>query len=162
MGLGVRLHVCQCPYSVKSFMLSYLALIASGTEFMKVLLLQLFLSASTYNRWNTTFWFPGLSEGHISSAQSVVNSLQVVEVLSPSLHSSLSSELFSLLPRLRLCLCSPYTAIRHMSARCFATLAQVQLHTTMQVKLILYHLIVALSRLRFNVAIFEREDLATL
>ena len=77
--------------------------------------------------------FPGLSEEHISSAQTVVNSLQVLETLSPSAHPSLSSQLFSLLPQLLSCLCSPYTVIRHMAARCFATLAQVQLHTTMQV-----------------------------
>lgn len=49
-----------------------------------------------------------------------------------------------------------------MSARCFAMLAQVQLHTTMQVKLILYYLIVALGQPRFNLAIFKRENLATL
>lgn len=75
----------------------------------------------------------GLNEELVSSAQSVVNSLQVLEVLAPSLHPTLSTQLFSLLPQLLSSLCSQYTAIRHKAARCFATLAQVQLHHTMQV-----------------------------
>lgn len=78
-------------------------------------------------------YLTGLSEEHISSAQAVVHSLQVLEVLAPFLHPELSTQLFSLLPKLLSCLCSQYTAIRHLAARCLSTLAQVQLHTTMQV-----------------------------
>ena len=75
----------------------------------------------------------GPSEEQISSAQGLVNALQVLEVLTPCLHPDLSTQLFSLLPQLLSCLCSQYTSIRHMAARCLATLAQVHLHTTMQV-----------------------------
>ena len=80
-----------------------------------------------------SYLLTGLSGEHISSAQAVVHSLQVLEVLAPFLHPELFTQLFSLLPQLLSCLCSQYTAIRHLAARCLSTLAQVQLHTTMQV-----------------------------
>ena len=84
-------------------------------------------------------YLTGLSEEHISSAQAVVHSLQVLEVLAPFLHPELSTQLFSLLPQLLSCLCSQYTAIRHLAARCLSTLAQVELHTTMQVTSCVYN-----------------------
>ncbi len=65
--------------------------------------------------------------------QSVVNSLQVMEVVAPAVDRSLRPQLLSLLPSFLSTLCSRYTTARHMAARVVATMAQVDLHRTMQV-----------------------------
>ncbi len=65
--------------------------------------------------------------------QSVVNSFQVMEVVAPAVDPSLRPQLLSLLPSLLSTLCSRYTTVRHMAARVVATMAQVDLHRTMQV-----------------------------
>ena len=72
------------------------------------------------------------------SAQVVVHSLQVLEVVTPALHPSLRPELFSLLPLLLSCVCSPFTTIRHMAARCVAANTQVDLHRCMLVRLYMW------------------------
>ena len=68
----------------------------------------------------------------LMQAQSVVGSLQVLEIVSPSVDLSLRSQFLSLLPFLLIGLCSHFTAVRHMAARCITTLAQVDLHHTME------------------------------
>ena len=68
-----------------------------------------------------------------AQAQSVVASLQALEIMAPSVDLSLKPQLLSLLPLLLTTLCSHFTAVRHMAARCIATLAQVDLHQTMEV-----------------------------
>ena len=68
-----------------------------------------------------------------AQAQSVVASLQALEIMAPSVDPSLKPQLLSLLPLLLTSLCSHFTAVRHMAARCIATLAQVDLHQTMEV-----------------------------
>lgn len=74
-----------------------------------------------------------LSEELVAAAQGVVNSLQVLEVVTPALHASLNSQLLSLLPSLLACLCCSFTAVRHMAARCVAAVTQVDLHHCMLV-----------------------------
>ena len=75
-----------------------------------------------------------LTEELAASAQAVVNGLQVLEVVSPQLVPVLRPQVLSLLPLLLSSLCSAVTAVRHMAARCIATLAHVDLHHTMQVR----------------------------
>lgn len=76
---------------------------------------------------------PEPSEELVAAAQAVVNSLQVLEVVTPALHASLTPQLLSLLPFLLTCLCCSFTAIRHMAARCVAAITQVDLHHCMLV-----------------------------
>ncbi|XP_072029618.1 TATA-binding protein-associated factor 172-like [Amphiura filiformis] len=65
------------------------------------------------------------------AAQELVNSFQILEVLGPAAHVSLQSQLCSLLSYLILCLQYPYTAVRHMAARCLGMLSQVITTATM-------------------------------
>ncbi|OQR77427.1 TATA-binding protein-associated factor-like [Tropilaelaps mercedesae] len=55
----------------------------------------------------------------------LIESLQTLEVLTPSVHPILHPQLRELLPRLDLCSRHPLAAIRHMAARCMASLAGV-------------------------------------
>ncbi|KAG1688012.1 TATA-binding protein-associated factor 172 [Nymphon striatum] len=70
-----------------------------------------------------------------SSAQELVFSLQVFEVIGPALHTSLQHHLESHLPHLSLCLRHQYSAVRHMASRCFAVLSKVILSQSMGVVL---------------------------
>ena len=68
----------------------------------------------------------GLTESLSTFVQQAINSLQVLETLAPSVHPSLVPQLLSLLPHTLLpCMRSGFTAVRHMAARCVATLAHV-------------------------------------
>lgn len=67
-----------------------------------------------------------------SAAQSVINALQVLEVLTPAIHEALKPQMLSLLPLLLKCLVCSFTAIRHMAARCITSFARLHLHHTMQ------------------------------
>ena len=69
----------------------------------------------------------------MAAAQEVVNGLQVLEVIAPAVSVGLRPHLLSLLPDLLKGLLCPFTAIRHMCARCITTMARVDLHHTMQV-----------------------------
>jgi len=69
----------------------------------------------------------------LTQAQTVVGSLQVLEIVASAVDPSLKSQLLSLLPLLLTALCSHFTAVRHMAARCITTMAQVDLHHTMEV-----------------------------
>ena len=75
-----------------------------------------------------------ITDDLVVSAQAVVNSLQVLEVITPTLHHSLRPHFLSLFPLLLSCICSPFTAVRHMAARCVATYTLVDLHHSMMVR----------------------------
>ncbi|XP_033118487.1 TATA-binding protein-associated factor 172-like [Anneissia japonica] len=58
-------------------------------------------------------------------AQEIVNSFQVLEVISPNTHQNLNPQLESLLPYIIACLSYPYTAVRHLASRCLGVLSKV-------------------------------------
>ncbi|XP_050390117.1 TATA-binding protein-associated factor 172 [Patella vulgata] len=64
-------------------------------------------------------------------SQELVNSLQVLETVSSSFHSTVLAQVIAKLPLLSVCLQHKYTAVRHIAARCIATLCQLQTHHTM-------------------------------
>lgn len=71
-------------------------------------------------------------------ASQLVSSLQVLEIVMPSLDSSLQPPVMNCLPRLCTLLKHPYKAVRHMSARCIAVLAilrtdEVKLYSLMYI-----------------------------
>ncbi|CAI8034563.1 TATA-binding protein-associated factor 172 [Geodia barretti] len=67
----------------------------------------------------------------VGAGQAVVHCLQVLEVITPSLHPSLRPRLLSLLPLILDCIKSTFTAVRHLAARCLATFTLVGLHKSM-------------------------------
>lgn len=67
-----------------------------------------------------------------SLAQELVISLQLLEIIGPYFHTSLHPEMVSILPHLCCCLDIPYSAVRHMVARCLGMLSKVITLATMQ------------------------------
>ncbi|RWS27685.1 TATA-binding protein-associated factor 172-like protein [Leptotrombidium deliense] len=63
----------------------------------------------------------------------LLQSLQVVETISPFLHKDLHTHLSKLLPALCICLGSVYSSVRHMASRCLGTLSTVIITETMNV-----------------------------
>lgn len=61
----------------------------------------------------------------------LISSLQLLEVVAGSIHSSLREKLFNILDKLALLISHPLKAIRHLSARCLAALAQVDTNKVM-------------------------------
>lgn len=55
----------------------------------------------------------------------LITSLQLLEISSPFLHKNLHNKLFEALPKLCLLVQHPLKAIRHLTARCLATLASI-------------------------------------
>ncbi|KAG7462732.1 hypothetical protein MATL_G00187870 [Megalops atlanticus] len=68
-----------------------------------------------------------------SAAQELVNSLQVLEVTAGAMSSELVPLLLEHLPHLCTCLQHPYTAVRHMAARCVGVLSKIATMETMNV-----------------------------
>ncbi|XP_039995012.1 TATA-binding protein-associated factor 172 [Xiphias gladius] len=66
-----------------------------------------------------------------TAAQDLVNSLQVLEVMAGAMASELKPLLLEHLPHLFTCLQHPYTAVRHMSARCVGVLSKIAMLETM-------------------------------
>ncbi|XP_064635758.1 TATA-binding protein-associated factor 172-like [Lineus longissimus] len=66
-----------------------------------------------------------------SAAQELVNSLQVLETVGAELSSHLYNKLLAHITHLCTCLEHPYTAVRHMAARCLGTLAKLDIVTVM-------------------------------
>ncbi|XP_067121938.1 TATA-binding protein-associated factor 172 [Centruroides vittatus] len=66
-------------------------------------------------------------------AQDLVISLQLLEIIGPYFHKSLHPELESILPHLCCCLDIPYSAVRHMVARCLGMLSKVITLETLQI-----------------------------
>ena len=75
-----------------------------------------------------------LSEDLVAAAQDVVSGLQVLEAMAPAVSPALRPQLLALLPSLLRGLLCPFTAIRHMCARCISAMAKVDLHHTLQVR----------------------------
>ncbi|XP_041123938.1 TATA-binding protein-associated factor 172 isoform X1 [Polyodon spathula] len=67
------------------------------------------------------------------AAQELVNSLQVLEITAGSMSSELHPSLLHHLPDLCTCLQHPYTAVRHMAARCVGVLSKIATMETMNV-----------------------------
>uniref|UniRef100_A0A1W7R9G5 TATA-binding protein-associated factor 172 n=1 Tax=Hadrurus spadix TaxID=141984 RepID=A0A1W7R9G5_9SCOR len=70
-----------------------------------------------------------------SVAQELLISLQVLEVIGPSLHDTLHIELECVLPHICCCLDIPYSACRHMAARCLGMMSKVITSATIQIVL---------------------------
>ncbi|KAF7221295.1 TATA-binding protein-associated factor 172 [Nothobranchius furzeri] len=65
------------------------------------------------------------------AAQELVNSLQVLEVMAGAMAAELRPLLLEHLPHLFTCLQHPYTAVRHMAARCVGVLSKMATLETM-------------------------------
>ncbi len=61
----------------------------------------------------------------------ILISLQIIEIASPHLHADLNEEAFRCLPKLCLLIQHPLKAIRHMAARCLATLSLIDTQNVM-------------------------------
>ncbi|XP_063291293.1 TATA-binding protein-associated factor 172 isoform X1 [Pelobates fuscus] len=68
-------------------------------------------------------------------AQELVNSLQVFEVTAASMNTELHPLLLQHLPHLFMCLQHPYTAVRHMAARCVGVMSRIATMETMNTTL---------------------------
>uniref|UniRef100_A0A4W4EL65 BTAF1 RNA polymerase II, B-TFIID transcription factor-associated n=1 Tax=Electrophorus electricus TaxID=8005 RepID=A0A4W4EL65_ELEEL len=68
-----------------------------------------------------------------SVAQELVNSLQVLEIAAGAMAEELIPLLLEQLPLLCTCLQHPYTAVRHMAARCVGVLSKIATMETMNV-----------------------------
>lgn len=66
-----------------------------------------------------------------TAAQELVNSLQVLEVMAPAMSAQLKPLLLEQLVQLFLCLQHPYTAVRHMAARCVGVLCKISMLESM-------------------------------
>uniref|UniRef100_A0A8C7R906 B-TFIID TATA-box binding protein associated factor 1 n=1 Tax=Oncorhynchus mykiss TaxID=8022 RepID=A0A8C7R906_ONCMY len=66
-----------------------------------------------------------------AAAQELVNSLQVLEVTAGAMAPELKPLLLEHLPHLFTCLQHPYTAVRHMAARCVGVLSKIATMETM-------------------------------
>ncbi|XP_034464473.1 TATA-binding protein-associated factor 172 isoform X2 [Hippoglossus hippoglossus] len=66
-----------------------------------------------------------------AAAQELVNSLQVLEVIAGAMASELKPLLLQHLPDLFTCLQHPYTAVRHMAARCVGVFSKLAMLETM-------------------------------
>ncbi|XP_032409207.1 TATA-binding protein-associated factor 172 [Xiphophorus hellerii] len=66
-----------------------------------------------------------------AAAQELVNSLQVLEVMAGAMAGELRPLLLEHLPHLFTCLQHPYTAVRHMAARCVGVLSKIATLETM-------------------------------
>ncbi|KAM6997549.1 TATA-binding protein-associated factor 172 [Tautogolabrus adspersus] len=66
-----------------------------------------------------------------AAAQDLVNSLQVLEVMAGAMAAELKPLLLEHLPHLFTCLQHPYTAVRHMTARCVGVLSKIAMLETM-------------------------------
>ncbi|XP_029306426.1 TATA-binding protein-associated factor 172 [Cottoperca gobio] len=66
-----------------------------------------------------------------AAAQELVNSLQVLEVMAGAMAAELKPLLLEHLPHLFTCLQHPYTAVRHMAARCVGVLSKIAMLETM-------------------------------
>ncbi|KAF7656101.1 hypothetical protein LDENG_00046220 [Lucifuga dentata] len=66
-----------------------------------------------------------------SAAQELVNSLQVLEVMAGAMAPELKPLLLEHLSHLFVCLQHPYTAVRHMTARCVGVLSKIAMLETM-------------------------------
>eukprot|EP00898_Chlorokybus_atmophyticus_P005845 jgi/Chlat1/6261/Chrsp44S05775 len=74
-----------------------------------------------------------------NAAQTIVESLQVVQILVPSLHKSLQEQLLRLLPAVFVCLGHPHALVRRAAARCIAAFATTAFDQV--IRLVLQHVV---------------------
>ncbi|CAG6017888.1 unnamed protein product [Menidia menidia] len=74
---------------------------------------------------------PAQLERGDAAAQDLVNSLQVLEIMAGAMAAELRPLLLEHLPHLFSCLHHPYTAVRHMAARCVGVLSKIATLETM-------------------------------
>lgn len=79
----------------------------------------------------------------------ILTALQLIEVAAPHLHQNLHKSLFDVLPMICLLLQHPLKAIRHMAARCLATLASISSQRVMV--LVINELIPLLSQIENSI-----------
>ena len=79
----------------------------------------------------------------VAQVQDLMNGLQVLEVVGPSVDVSLHPHLLEKLPQLCRCLQHPYTAVRHLASRCLGMLSKLVTDETMNY--VLEHLLPLLS-----------------
>lgn len=79
----------------------------------------------------------------------ILTALQLLEVTSPHLHESLHKSIFDALPKICLLLQHPLKAVRHMAARCFGTLANINSQLVMV--LVINELIPILSQIESSI-----------
>ena len=68
-------------------------------------------------------WIAESAVENAELAKAIIEALQTLEILCPAASKDLSDKLQSLLPRLDKCSQYPLAAVRHMTARCVASLA---------------------------------------
>ncbi|CAG8635853.1 9967_t:CDS:2, partial [Paraglomus occultum] len=68
-----------------------------------------------------------------NTGQEVIDSLQILQSITPVIHESLHSKIAELLPCLVKTIQCKYSVIRHVAARCFATIANVITIPSMQI-----------------------------
>ncbi|XP_069756550.1 TATA-binding protein-associated factor 172 isoform X2 [Narcine bancroftii] len=73
-----------------------------------------------------------LEKGDVN-AQELVNSLQVLEITAAAMGSDIHTQLLQHLPHLCTCLRHPYTAVRHMAARCVGVMSKIATMETMSI-----------------------------
>ncbi|XP_062927802.1 TATA-binding protein-associated factor 172 isoform X2 [Mobula hypostoma] len=73
-----------------------------------------------------------LEKGDVA-AQELVNSLQVLEITAAAMGSDIHAQLLQHLPHLCTCLRHPYTAVRHMAARCVGVMSKIATMETMSI-----------------------------
>lgn len=67
------------------------------------------------------------------TAENLISSLQILEIVCSSLHSSLLPKLFTnILPKFCVLLSHPFKAVRHMTARAMAALADLDVLPIME------------------------------
>lgn len=79
----------------------------------------------------------------------ILTALQLLEVSSPHLHENLHKSLFNALPKICLLLQHPLKAIRHMAARCLATLANINSQRVMLI--VINELVPLLSQIESSI-----------
>ena len=85
------------------------------------------VSSDLSDLWNSVTEDIGVNckRSDLQSVQSLIQSLQVLEVITTSLDPQLQQELKTLLDPLTTCLESNYSAVRHMAGRCFGSIVSV-------------------------------------
>ncbi|XP_077865248.1 TATA-binding protein-associated factor 172-like [Saccoglossus kowalevskii] len=89
------------------------------------------MTASLFTHIHPDKFDPQAFQDNDQTAQDLVNSLQVYEVLASVVHNNLQEKLLETLPHLCKCLEYPYTAVRYMASRCIGVLCKVAMDDTM-------------------------------
>ena len=85
----------------------------------------------------------------LDETNNIITSLQLLEVAAPYLHDKLHPSLFEILPKLFLLIQHPLKAVRHMTARCLATIASINSQRVME--LAINELIPLLSQIESSI-----------